>query len=104
VFGTVEVLVAVAFGLLVPALAVFLFALVRRVAKGIKLPIPRVVHQVLGVINLSAALVGLFSVVAEFMDQSISGPNIPVGLAILNGFLVMGIWVIARPSTQPVAA
>ena len=102
--GTVEILFALALGLIVPALAIFLVALTYRVARGSRLPIRRTVHVVLALIGLSAAVVGLFSVLTKFTDPSTSGPNIPVGLAILNIFLVMGVWVIARPPTRPVAA
>ena len=101
---TVDILFALALGLIVPALAVFLVALTYRVARGSRLPIRRAVHGVLALTSLSAGLVGLFSALTEFIDQSTSGPNIPVGLAILNIFLLMGVWVIARAPWQPVAA
>jgi len=104
VSGTVEISFALALGLIVPALAIFLVALTYRVARGSRLPIRRTVHVVLALIGLSAAVVGLFSVLTEFTDPSTSGPNIPVGLAVLNILLAMGVWVIARPPMQPVAA
>ena len=102
--GTVEILFAVALGLIVPALAVFLVALTHRVARGTPLPIRRAVHVVLALIGLSATVVGLFSVLTEFTDQSTSGPNIPVGLGVLNILLCMGVWFVARPPIHPVAA
>jgi|SRR2546427_5257386 len=99
----VEVLVAIAVVLIVPAFAVLLVEAAYRLARGRQLPIPRVAHQALALIGIASALIGVFSALTAFTDQSTSGPNIPTGLAVLNVLLVLGIMFVGRPSTRSTA-